>query len=119
MNIGQIVYNIQDYIVSGDYISTSSENPFERISSINPDYKIKKIDIYNQNLVTFYKANKFIKLGIQAPPNTKFKIDENKIFTVGQTGIYELNDLIEIKSLSFIQPNKKDLYNIIIDFLYE
>ena len=119
MNIGQIIYNLQDYIMSNSYISTSSDNPLQLVPSTDIDYETKKIDIYNQNLVTFYGANKFTKLGIQAPPNTKFKIDNSKIFTTGQTGIYELNDFVEIKALNFIKTNELDLYNVIIDFFYE
>lgn len=117
MNIGQIIYNLQDFIMSSSYISTNKNNINTIIKSTDESYNTMKVDIINTNLVSFYKANKFTKLGVQAPPRTKMKIN-NKLIIVGSSGIYELDDC-EITSLSFVQPtNQDDLYNIIIDFLY-
>ncbi len=118
MNIGQIIYNLQDFIMSSSYISTNKNNINSIIKSTDESYATMKVDIVNTNLVLFYGANKFTKLGVQAPPRTKMKIN-NKLIIVGSSGIYELDDC-EITSLSFLQPtNQDDLYNIIIDFLYE
>lgn len=97
-----------------------SENTDERL--------INKSDIIGERLV--------YKIGIQAPPGTKFSINEGSLITMNQYGIYEL-DLGEgmgaIQSLRFKEgayengnyfPGDGDkgitYYNkIIVDMVYE
>lgn len=117
MQIGQIVYNLQDYLIYNDYISTNKDNLNTTIKSSNTDYNEKKINIY-ENLIPLY-GTKFTKLGIQAPPKTQFEVDLDKIIMVGQTGIYELDNSLSISYLKFVRPSNGDLYNVIIDFIYE
>ena len=54
------------------------------------------------------------KLGIQATTGTIVKINGVSI-KIGITGIYELDEVVKIKSISF--PNGAD-ENTIIDFIY-
>lgn len=54
------------------------------------------------------------KLGIQAATGTVVSINNTSI-KIGQTGIYELDDVVKIKNLKF--PNGAD-ENTIIDFVY-
>ena len=55
-----------------------------------------------------------LKLGIQAATGTIVKINGVPI-KIGITGIYELDEVIKIKSISF--PNGAD-ENTIVDFIY-
>ena len=55
-----------------------------------------------------------LKLGIQAATGTIVKINGVSI-KIGITGIYELDEVVKIKSISF--PNGAD-ENTIIDFIY-
>lgn len=55
-----------------------------------------------------------IKLGIQAAPGTIIKINGVEI-KIGKTGIYELDNVVNVKSLSF--PNGAD-ETTIVDFVY-
>ena len=54
------------------------------------------------------------KLGIQTDQGTQVKIN-NIIIKIGKTGIYELDNIVQIKSLIF--PNGAP-ENTIIDFVY-
>lgn len=54
------------------------------------------------------------KMGIQTAPGTIIKINGTEI-KVGKTGIYELDEVVNIKSLSF--PYGADA-DTIIDFVY-
>lgn len=108
-NIGQIVYNIEDYYHSGGYISTSKNDISKTISSNDyaswEEYLAAAIDIFNQNLVELFNTTGFFKLGIQAPPGTLVILNDSKNIVIGKTGIYELDEDITIFSLKFI-PQK-------------
>lgn len=54
------------------------------------------------------------KLGIQASPGTVIRIN-NKDIKIGKTGIYELDCVVNVKSLIF--PNGAD-DTAIVDFVY-
>lgn len=77
MAIGQILYNV---LLNGEPTTTNSELP-------------TGIDFTNTPI---------IKLGIQAPPGTKFKINKDEDITIGRTGIYEIQD-VEITHLQVIE----------------
>lgn len=54
------------------------------------------------------------KLGIQAEPGTKIKIN-NIVIKLGKTGIYELDYTVEIRSLLFPEATTDE---VIVDFVY-
>lgn len=54
------------------------------------------------------------KMGIQTSPGTIIKVNGVEI-KIGKTGIYELDEVVNVKSLSF--PNGADA-DTIIDFVY-
>lgn len=84
-DIGQIQYNVRDN--NGQYIGNN------------------KYNIFDQNLVEAYPANRFTKVGIQAPPGTKVIMSKsNKVIIIGRTGIYELDENIPIDYLRFEHP---------------
>lgn len=81
--VGQVYYNVVDPN-SGGWLSSG-------------------VDIF-KDIVSAYKASRFTKLGIQAPAGTQVVVDDNKTIMVGRTGIYELDDEIEISKLYFVKP---------------
>jgi hypothetical protein len=54
------------------------------------------------------------KLGIQTTPMTKVKINDVEI-TIGKTGMYELDNVVLVKSLVF--PSGADA-STLVDFVY-
>lgn len=110
MAIGQIVYNLEDYMGTGGLVSTARNNT--RVTSFNNnDYENQRIDIFHSNILEGLDVS---KLGIQAPPGTKFFLNGSKgdsnskgqEIVVGRTGVYELDDGIAITSLIFDRPKK-------------
>ncbi len=104
--IGQVVYNLQDFHSSGGLISTLAGDPSKTITSESSSYKDSRLNIFSNDLVEFFKAASFIKLGIQAPPGTKAVLNGNKTIMLGRTGVYELDEGIKITSLKFLRPYK-------------
>lgn len=131
IELKQIVYNLEDYGGSGGLISTNKNNHNELIYSTVyqnnendstettlvgdlglTDYLNNRIDIFSTDLEKNFLKNytNIKKIGIQAPPGTKFTFSESPTpnasqwLMVGRTGIYELNDDIVIKSLRFQRP---------------
>lgn len=49
------------------------------------------------------------KLGIQAPPGTKFTINNDKNLIMGRTGVYELDEDFKVNELHFERPKKFQL----------
>lgn len=109
-SIGQIVYNLQDYTNSGGFISTAQRilesGKSETISSASgwEGYVANRIDLFNQNLTKRYPSRNFLKLGVQAPPGTRFILNGNRTIMVGRTGTYELDDDIVVTDMRFIRP---------------
>ena len=54
------------------------------------------------------------KLGIQADEGTIIEINDIPV-KIGKTGIYELDNVVDIKSLKFISDTSSDT---IVDFVY-
>ena len=112
--VGQIIYNIEDYAGSGGLISSSRLLDGNIVKSTDLNYERKRIDIYSDNVFKILTENNYIitKIGIQAPPGTVFYLNyddtkANSQFMVGRTGIYELNKFDKgIKSLRFKKPIK-------------
>lgn len=120
----QIVYNLEDYGGSGGLVSTKQGDLSELVYSAvyqnnlndstetttndETDYENKKIDIFGTNILKGF--NNVKKIGIQAPPGTKFTFnkatmqDTGEWIMVGRTGIYELNDDTVINYLRFQRP---------------
>lgn len=105
--IGQVVYNLQDFHASGGLVSTSATNPSTTVSSLSDTYESDRMNIFTQDLVKdVFKVSNFTKLGIQAPPGTKVKLNSNKIIMIGRTGVYELDEDVKISGLQFERPKK-------------
>ena len=56
-----------------------------------------------------------LKLGIQAKVGTQVKINDMTI-KVGKTGIYELDESVDVKTLVFLSEDTDT--NTIVDFVY-
>ena len=112
MQIGQIVYRLQDYHNREAEVSTSKNGSV----SVGIGDLVMTNNLFEQfNDNVSYKNAKVSKLGVQAPPHTKMIIDGRNI-QVGNTGIYELDDDIIIEKIRFVEG--QELQNIIIDFIY-
>lgn len=84
--VGQVYYNIMDKN-SGSPISTAG------------------IDIF-QDIIAQMNADKFTKLGVQAPPGTRVVMNGSKTIMVGRTGMYELDEDVVITSIYFVRPRQ-------------
>lgn len=120
----QIVYNLEDYGGSGGLVSTKQGDLSELVYSavyqndlndstettINNEtiYENDRINIFKDNILEGF--NNVKKIGIQAPPGTRFTFnkatteDTGDWIMVGRTGVYELNDDIVISYLRFQRP---------------
>ncbi len=97
-NVGQLYYRVLD-TTTGEYITTAG------LTSAQMYDKPGTSESSQPNLVTFAGAQRFTKLGIQAPSGTRAIIN-NKNIMIGRTGIYELDEEIAIESLRFVRPAK-------------
>lgn len=104
--IGQIYYNVIDarYAASSDnYKITTSGYESELVDGGEPGQR--HVGIY-ENIVGDNKT--WSKIGVQAPPGTQMVCgsDEGsaKIILIGRSGIYELDEDINIGWLRFVQP---------------
>lgn len=104
--IGQVVYNLQDFHSSGGLISTSAKNLSSTVTSESSAYTAERLNIFTNDLVKLFNATSFLKLGIQAPPGTKVRLNSNKLIMIGRTGVYELDEDIKITGLQFERPKK-------------
>lgn len=115
--IGQIVYNLEDFGGTGGLISTKEGSTGNDIicsiisGDINEEYEKNKINIFKPLL----KNKNIYKLGIQGPTGTKFLLNvvedgDNYIggqeIMLGRTGIYEIDDDVNINNLVFIRPKR-------------
>lgn len=106
MKAGQIVFNLLDYREGKTYISTSKGNKKTTVKTDSPNLNANggvKINIY-ENLVDKGEIEEIKKLGIQAPPGTKFTINNDKNLIMGRTGVYELDEQFPVTQLSFERP---------------
>lgn len=109
MNYGQIIFHLEDYYNYGGVISTTTSGEIQVIiepkppeESVGGEFEISdgSINIYEDLL----NGTEWDKVGIQAPPGTKFILN-NKEFIIGPSGIYELSNVI-INQLYFLPLNK-------------
>ena len=62
-------------------------------------------DIYTKGLCIDSYGGSIVKIGIQAPPGTRFYLN-NIPMQIGRSGMYELDDDIEVTGLYFLQTQK-------------
>lgn len=81
---------------------------------------------YYTNGTVFENNFPILQLGIQAPPGTRFKINEGDDIIIGTTGIFELDleGKTEITSLMFNEVsmafiNANDNLSLIVDTIYD
>lgn len=81
---------------------------------------------YYTNGTIFENNFPILQLGIQAPPGTRFKINEGDDIIIGTTGIFELDleGKTEITSLMFNEVsmafiNANDNLSLIVDTIYD
>lgn len=93
----QLVYRLEDFRTDERYITS--------------DVNGSKLNIY-EDIVSQLKRGNFSKLGIQAPPGVIFYINASTSSTskepirMGRTGIYELDEDVNVSSLFFEElPN--------------
>lgn len=92
----QLYYRLEDFRTEERY----------QTSKIKED---KYLNIYS-DIVSQFKKGNFSKLGIQAPAGTKFYINSSTSpIMVGRTGIYELDEDINVNSLKFEKPKNYKL----------
>ena len=113
MQIGQIVYRLQDYRNRESEVSTNKNGVVVVADASDLDMTSDLFGQFAEGVS--YRNAKITKLGVQAPPHTKMIIDGRDI-QVGNTGIYELDDDIIIEKIKF--KTGQELQNIIIDFIY-
>ena len=112
MQIGQIVYRLQDYRNRESEVSTN-KNGVVVAGAGDLDMTSDLFGQFSEGVS--YRNAKITKLGVQAPPQPKMIIDGRDI-QVGNTGIYELDDDIIIEKIKF--KTGQELQNVIIDFIY-
>ena len=103
-----------------DYDTTLEENGQARETGVIGRkmkvkiYKFTKLKNIMQTLRSHYSMKYLTKIGIQGPPALLTCINRQQI-RLGRNGIYEINNGINITSISFV-PNDNDYF--IMDFEY-
>lgn len=86
----QLYYRLEDFRTEERYQTSKIEGT--------------TLNIYT-DIVSQFKKGNFSKLGIQAPAGTKFYINSSTSpIMIGRTGIYELDEDINVNSLKFEAP---------------
>lgn len=83
--------------------ATTSDKGSTNLQKVNP-YGMNGYKLVGAN--SGLKISKMTKLGVQAPPGTKFIINGDKNIVMGRTGVYELDEDFEVTELVFIRPRK-------------
>lgn len=95
------------YSDSKAYNAECSVNANEGASS-----SYSKVNLYGLNGYILVGDNsslgipKMTKIGVQAPPGTRFIINGDKEIMMGRTGVYELDEDFEVTQLVFVRPKK-------------
>ena len=115
----QIVWELQR--TSLDYRLPNSDGSNGRIMNVTIENYARLIDILTI-LKSIYPQMKYLtKIGIQGPPSLLMCINREQI-RIGKTGIYEINNGINITSISFVPKesilNSNNLDYFIMDFEY-
>lgn len=117
----QIIWELERTAL--DYRTLNPNGTYGRIMEVRVESYARLIDILNNNLKSFYPNLKYLtKIGIQGPPALLMCINGEQI-RIGKSGIYELNNGMNITSISFIpkysEANSDRLDYFIMDFEYE
>ena len=110
----RFVWELQRTIL--DYRMVNADGTYGRIMDITVDAYTQLIDIISQKLKSDYSNMEHLtKIGIQGPPSLLMCINREQI-RIGRNGIYEINNGININSISFVPKNSTDYF--IMDFEY-
>lgn len=91
----QLYYRLEDFRTEERYQTSTIEGT--------------TLNIYS-DIVSQFKKGNFNKLGIQAPAGTKFYINSSTSpIMIGRTGIYELDEDINVNFLRFEAPKNYEL----------
>lgn len=104
-----------------DYRMINTDETYGRLSVIEIDSYTKLIDIIGVLKTTYTGLDYLTKIGIQGPPSMLMCINREMI-RIGKSGIYEINNNINITSLSFVPKeslaSEDGLDYFIMDFEY-
>lgn len=109
----QILWELQRTAI--DYVTTNQDETTGRIIQITSYVYTKLVDVLVAlKSINYPNVEKLAKIGIQGPPSLLMCINREPI-RIGKTGIYEINNGINITSISFV-PKGSDYF--IMDFQY-
>ena len=112
----QILWELQRTAL--DYRIINADGSYGRIANIVINNYSRLVDIITVLKSTYSNLEYFTKIGIQGPPSLLMCINRQQI-RLGKSGIYELNNEINITSISFIpKDNINGLDYFIMDFEY-
>lgn len=112
----QILWELQRTAL--DYRMINIDGSYGRVANVVIDNYSKLIDIVTILKSTYTNLEYLTKIGIQGPPSLLMCINREQI-RLGKTGIYELNNGINVTSISFIPKDSVNgLDYFIMDFEY-
>ena len=99
-----------------DYRMLNADGTYGRIMDVSINTYSQLIDVITEKLKSDYSNLESLKkIGIQGPPSLLMCINREQI-RIGHNGIYEINNGININSISFVPKNTTDYF--IMDFEY-
>ena len=99
-----------------DYRMLNADGTYGRIMDVSINTYSQLIDVITEKLKSDYSNLESLKkIGIQGPPSLLMCINREQI-RIGRNGIYEINNGININSISFVPKNTTDYF--IMDFEY-
>ena len=108
----QILWELQRTAL--DYNIVNIDDTYGRIMNVTVNDYAQLIDVMVPLKSMYNNLNYLTKIGIQGPPSLLMCINKEQI-RIGKTGIYEINNGINITSISFV-PKASDYF--IMDFEY-
>jgi len=112
----QILWELQRTAL--DYRMINIDGSYGRVANVVIDNYSRLIDIITVLKSTYTNLEYLTKIGIQGPPSLLMCINREQI-RLGKTGIYELNNGINVTSISFVPKNSVNgLDYFIMDFEY-
>ena len=112
----QILWELQRTAL--DYKMINIDGSYGRVANVVIDNYSRLIDIITVLKSTYTNLEYLTKIGIQGPPSLLMCINREQI-RLGKTGIYELNNGINVTSISFIPKDSVNgLDYFIMDFEY-
>ena len=115
----QILWELQRTAL--DYRMINTDDTYGRVMSIVDYTYTRLVDVLTFLKSTYPNLEYFTKIGIQGPPSLLMCINREQI-RIGKTGIYEINNGINITSISFVPKtsilSSDGLDYFIMDFEY-